>query len=83
MTSLVATMQARFDDALQFADVAGPRMRSQVTDRLFVHALDGLAQLGVEALREVADEERNVVAARAQRRHDERDDGERSRTARG
>ena len=41
------------DDALELADVAGPGMLLQARHHLVVHALDGPAQLVVEALDEV------------------------------
>ena len=65
------------DDALQLPDVARPWMFLKPTQHLVVDALDAPVQLLVEPLDEMAHEQRNVVAALAQRRQPQRDDGQR------
>src|SRR5438445_1373864 len=57
------------DDVLQLAHVAGPAVGAQGRQRLRRRPVDPLAELVVEATDEVPDEQRDVLAARAQRRH--------------
>ena len=57
--------QRLLEDALQLADVARPGVAPQQLQRLRRDPLDVLAQLAAEALEEVLDQERQVVAARA------------------
>src|SRR5262245_34505840 len=53
----------------ELAHIAGPRVRAQHAERRIVHRGDALVVLGAELLEKGLDQERDVVAALAQRRH--------------
>ena len=62
------------DGVLQLADVAGPVVIHQQPERAFGDLADVLAELVGEALEEMSGEQRDVLAALAQRRDADLDD---------
>ena len=68
--------QHALDHVLQFAHVAGPVVLLEGFERLFADLHARAAVLAAELGEEFADQERDVLLALAQRRHEERNDVE-------
>src|SRR6185437_10817556 len=75
LRSSLAEREGAFDDVLELTDVAGPRVRHQAPHGFLRHRHRSRRRLlGADLLQEMLDEERDVLAAFAQRRELHGDD---------
>src|SRR6266481_1815259 len=65
----VAHDYGSLDDVLQFANVTRPGVRLKQIEALFIHRLKALSCFPCITIKEVPDQQRNVLSSFAQRRH--------------